>query len=120
VAHAITVPSSAPVDRSIPSLSSRATTQDAKSCNQLADFMSQDTSYLAFRSFTSLNIRNLLWMQLEISELEKQYNTLHNGSHAGNCETAQSIALKRLVEEKLQTYSKISTLFILSSLGVND
>jgi hypothetical protein len=59
-------------------------------------------------------------MQLEISELEKQYNTLHNGSQAGNGETAQSIALKKLVEEKLQTYSEIGTIFILSRLGVND
>lgn len=72
--------------------------------HRLASFMNRDPSYLVFRRFNELNLRNLLVLQHEIAELERQLNLLPNSSNINNIPEYNS--LMSTLQEKLDRYSQ--------------
>jgi len=66
--------------------------------NRLARFMNKDAEYLIFRRFSSLNIYNILRLQTELTELEKQL--------AAEIENGLASSLQDLIEARLLAYSK--------------
>lgn len=66
--------------------------------------MNRDPSYLVFRRFNELNLRNLLVLQHEIAELERRLNMLPNSSNFSTIPEYKS--LMSTVQEKLDRYSQ--------------
>ncbi len=77
---------------------------------RLAAFMNQDPSYLVFRRFGELNLRNLLLLQYEIGELEQR---LKSGppNRSNVAATLEHQGLVAAVQEKLDRYSQCLLLF---------
>lgn len=71
---------------------------------RLASFMNRDPSYLVFRRFNELNLRNLLVLQHEIGELEQRLNPLPSSSDITTAPEYKS--LMSTVQEKLDRYSQ--------------
>ncbi|KAM5447407.1 hypothetical protein MaudCBS49596_005918 [Microsporum audouinii] len=66
----------------------------------LSNFMTQDKSFLFSRNFSRLNIKNLLWMQDGLIELEKeliQAKSTDNAQHEGSQDDI--IRLRKLIAE---------------------
>lgn len=72
--------------------------------HRLASFMNRDPSYLVFRRFNELNLRNLLVLQHEIAELERRLNLLPNSSNITTIPEYKS--LMSTLQEKLDRYSQ--------------
>lgn len=72
--------------------------------HRLASFMNRDPSYLVFRRFNELNLRNLLVLQHEIAELERRLNLLPNSSNIITIPEYKS--LMSTLQEKLDRYSQ--------------
>lgn len=83
----------------------RPITEDTEPCKQLAELMSEDATYLIFRRFSKMNVRNLLRMQRELSDLEKQWDAGTGDAQADGPLAMESMALKRLTEKRLKEYS---------------
>lgn len=71
--------------------------------HRLASFMNRDPSYLVFRRFNELNLRNLLLLQHEIAQLEQRLNLLPSSSNITNIPECTS--LMSTLQEKLERYS---------------
>ncbi len=66
--------------------------------SQLANVMSKDPSYLIFRRFTVMNVRNILRIQSELAHLEKRLESMKEGDPRSQ--------LQDHVETRLLAYSK--------------
>ena len=81
--------------------------------NRLARFMNKDAEYLIFRRFSSMNTSNILRLQTELTELEKQL--------AAETENGLASPLQDLIEARLLAYSKSNVKVIVpSNLGSNN
>ncbi|MCJ1342656.1 hypothetical protein MMC31_000843 [Peltigera leucophlebia] len=72
--------------------------------HRLASFMNRDPSYLVFRRFNLLNLRNLLVLQHEIAELEQRLNPLTSSSNISTIPEYKS--LMSTIQEKLDLYNR--------------
>ena len=79
--------------------------------SQLANVMSKDPSYLIFRRFTVMNVRNILRIQSELAHLEKRLESMKEGDPRRQ--------LQDVVEKRLLAYSKYLEA-ILETKGVRD
>lgn len=77
--------------------------------HRLASFMNRDPSYLVFRRFNLLNLRNLLVLQHEIAELEQRLNPLTSSSNISTIPEYKS--LMSTIQKKLDLYSQCLSSF---------
>lgn len=80
---------------------------DMESLHSLAQLMRYERSYLFLRQFPSLNIENLLWMQVELAELEKRLASIRSIT-VNDGVAKEASRLRDLIREKLQAYSVFS------------
>ncbi|KAM5464244.1 hypothetical protein MauCBS54593_007063 [Microsporum audouinii] len=94
-----------PVDSTKPNISSQLMGRvdgNSELYDILSNFMTQDKSFLFFRNFSRLNIKNLLWMQDGLIELEKeliQAKSTDNAQHEGSQDDI--IRLRKLIAENI-------------------